>query len=364
MEGEHDEVHDDCQNKRELDDDDDDDDAPLTLLATTETTATVVVQQSCDNNRTISTTTTNQHPTSTNNNSEAAATTTTTTTTNPSVVNRKTRRRNETKNSSSNNDAYHTAYQKFRYQFVYFTYDHNHTPNIRQEASAAAGPSSFVSKAIVEYHIHQSTTATIRPIPTPPPGTPLCYFKASYLVRRRSTCGNVDHDDDDDAVNKRTTVADMIVHQHVNGLCVVCVANPTAIRQQPDDNNQDGTFHYHVSVTSSELSLAQKRKRNTKQLQGKKNDPHHHHHDGLVQPCDTLATWTLRRPNINKTSSNAVTMIRFPCCVMGSILELNERFRTDNHNDDEPWWSLLESDPYGTGYLAIILPSGPFPPPS
>jgi hypothetical protein len=359
MECEHDEVNDDCQNERKLDDDDDDD-APLLLLATTETTATVVVQPSCDNNnRTISTTTTttNQHPTSTPDNNEVAATTTT----NPSG-NRKTRRRNETKNSRQN-DAYHTAYQNFRYQCVYFTY-HNHNHKIE------AG-SLLLSKAIIEYHIHQpttttttTTTTTIRPIPTPPPppGTPLCYFKASYLVRRSSTCSIVDHDDDD-AVNKRTTIADMIVHQHVNGLCVVCVANPTAIRQQLQQQPDEGTFHYHVSVTSSELSLAQKRKRNTKQLQGKKNDPHHHHHDGLVQPCDMLATWT-RRSNTTTTGSNAaVTRIRFPCCVMGSILELNERFRTDNHNDDEPWWSLLESDPYGTGYLAIILPSGPFPPP-
>lgn len=320
MEFKHNEADDNCHNKRGLDD--------ATLLAT-EPTATVVPSV-CD---TISTTNPHKHPRSSSTHNEA---------TNPSM-NRKTRRRNETK--SNKNDAYHTAYQNYRYQLVYFTY-HN-LPKI--EASP-----SLLSK--IEYHIHPPTsTTTIRPIPPPPPGTPLCYFKASYLVSSSIDCSSSSTVvDGDDAVNE--IVADMMVHQHVNGLCVVCVANPTAIRQQLQQDDDKGTFQYHVSVTSSELSLAQKRKRNTKQLQGKKNNPNNHH--GLVQPCDTLATLALPT-----SSDTTTTTVRFPCCVMGSIIELNARFRTPEEPVLLPF-SLLESDPYGTGYLAIILPSGPFPPPA
>ena len=43
-----------------------------------------------------------------------------------------------------------------------------------------------------------------------------------------------------------------------------------------------------------------------------------------------------------------------PCGVYGSVIEINERLTVD----------LLRNDPLRTGYLAILRPVGPFPPPS
>jgi hypothetical protein len=230
-------------------------------------------------------------------------------------------------------------------------------------------------------------------------------------------------------------VADMIIHQHVNGLCVLCVANMETIVQQLLQWQHGTTtittaqFQYHVQVTSSELSLAQTRKRNTKLLQGKKthhhnNHPNHNiHTTGLVQPSDVLATITLTSSSSSASAAASVSklssspssppphhhhdvgktrdddhlnmddgtgttnitriVIQFPCGIMGSIIELNESFLNVNQNDcssNDPEiikcqhnghhpkqgspdvFEILQSDPYLQGYMAIVLPSGPFPP--
>jgi hypothetical protein len=343
------------------------------------------------------------------------------------------------KDKKQSHDAYHMAYHRFRYQSVYFTYHdpvlpveassslkiqyHHHHPQQQQqeEEEKALNIPHFGAKSLE----NNVTTIAIPPsspqIPEPPlPGTPLCYYKASYLVKCNDPKDSLlqletdthhhhsQRENDDSAIE---IVADMIVHQHVNGLCVICVANMESILQQHqqqqlqqsievDDGSNTIQFQYQVQVTSSELSLAQKRKRNTKQLQGKKNSTtntaNNNNNTGLVQPSDTLATITFQskvpssQSQHNDNASDAVktttTIVQLPCCVMGSIIELNEQFMntSNNHinnddNDKEPNYSILEhpshnhkgrpevlqllkSDPYLKGYLAIVLPSGPFPP--
>ena len=236
---------------------------------------------------------------------------------------------------------------------------------------------------------------TIIPVPPPPPGTPLCYYKASYLVTHEGQNNINNHPNQDNHANYGTEIiAEMMVHQHVNGLCVVCVANmETILQQQEQQVNSDDTdechskvrmqFQYQVQVTSSELSLAQKRKRNTKQLQGRKssNNDHTSNNIGLVQPSDALATLivpplkpsapaqpasqhgnTSTNDTIVHATKSISTMIRFPSCVMGSIIELNEQFMNNKNDNNHRVLQLLQADPYLKGYLAIILPSGPFPP--
>ena len=370
---------------------------------------------------------------------------------NPIVNPNQNRRRTDTKKGP---DVYHIAYHQYQYEPLYFTYD---------KLVSSSSSSSLLSK--LRYHHlyppkvslptrigmtqdHDAVVANVTTSPSsPPPGTPLCYYKASYLMTYRNSNETViplppNHHDpphppqhhqleqsmDSDGTVTEIVTADIIIHQHVNGLCVICVANiETILQQYPqlqppppplvhDDtrssSNTTGSwaqFQYQVQVTSSELSLAQKRKRNTKQLQGKKNhnnnnntirtnnteaDHNKNCMDGLVQPSDTLATlWIVptssssvqnssRPPTDHTTTTTNNICIRFPCGVMGSIIELNEKFLSSNlmsnnnnnnnsssHHHDHARNShdtlqLLQSDPYLKGYLAIILPSGPFPPPS
>lgn len=182
------------------------------------------------------------------------------------------------------------------------------------------------------------------------PGTPHCFFKNSYVVHYRQAAFKKQEKEGaessvmaDDAVNIQKNT-EMRVHQHANGLCVVTVGDALKLlllkddpsRKEKDDDDCDWTIQFHVPETPA-LSAAQKRKRAAKQLQGRdmRNEI------GAVRPSDTLAT---------------LGHIQLPCCVWGSVLELNHR-----HNRTV---DMLKTDPLLKGYLAVILPTGPFPPPT
>ena len=341
----------------------------------------------------------------------------TTTAANIGIKRPRTEKKKKKKCNHDDEDAYHMAYQNYRYQSVYFTYCNNiPAPGVESLSTFTPAPVSnkmiYHNSAQQQYELTSLPPTTIIPIPSqeppPPPGTPLCYYKASYLVKYLDPNGNNNN-------NKGIEIIpDMIVHQHVNGLCVVCVADlGTILQQQPSqqslnmETDTDATntkniiqFQYQVHVTSSELSLAQKRKRNTKQLQGKKlntTTTTNNNNIGLVRPSDTLATLmipvvpskllalppsssngnastTVEGNDDQVTTTTTTAIIRFPCCVLGSIIELNEPSMhqyDDNGNESaaaghgrsHQMLQLLQSDPYLKGYLAIILPSGPFPPP-
>jgi hypothetical protein len=286
--------------------------------------------------------------------------------------------------NSSHVDVYQTAYEAYDYQSTQFTF-------IPTNSSILIGGPT--TSDATEKYTH--------------PGTPLCLFKASYHVTSSSmmttwSARNSTNDCNNSTTSPIILIPEMMVHQHVNGLCIVTVAsNMERILQQmmalrshtnTTTNSNSGSssssdhvavqcndryqFQYHVQETPSEMSTAQKRKRNTKQLQGHLNPPKQQQHNqsrvhlkknndydtvtGVVRPSDILAT--IRTTSLpSQTTTGAAppdVQIQFPSCVLGSIIELNHQF-THAQGD---MMQLLRKDPFLTGYLAIILPSGPFPP--
>jgi len=128
----------------------------------------------------------------------------------------------------------------------------------------------------------------------------------------------------------------MRVHRHANGLCVVTAEPPpmmevaTAADRSSSTNSNGDKIEFHVQA-APDMSLAQKRKRAGAMLKGKLAD-------GALVPRDPLVTISTRT---------------YPAAVFGSVLELNRNLTVE----------LWRRDPLFKGYLAVILPTGPFPPP-
>lgn len=117
-----------------------------------------------------------------------------------------------------------------------------------------------------------------------------------------------------------------VVHHHVNGLCIVTAGEklPTGI--------QSITF---VAKEAPACSAAEKRKRQGKMLKGGKVED-------SVAPGDVIAQLKLETGET----------IPLYACVWGTILELNHSLTPQ----------VLLDDPLLDGFLAVILPSGNFPP--
>jgi hypothetical protein len=185
------------------------------------------------------------------------------------------------------------------------------------------------------------------------PGTPHCFFKSSFRV---TLLPDIIHtvDESTTAATPRTVVSKMRVHQHANGLCVVCLDDEFDSIAEINDCR----VQFEVSEIP-DLSLAQKRKRGAKQLRGKHSTSNLD--DGTVLPTTTLCE-IITPANSSVTSDTVPTIatstshstVAVPCCVFGSVLELNHGVTP----------RLLQSDPLLKGYLAIVLPAGTFPPPS
>jgi hypothetical protein len=93
-------------------------------------------------------------------------------------------------------------------------------------------------------------------------------------------------------------------------------------------------------------SAAEKRKRQSKMLQGKTVDH-------AVTPSTVIAELVLAekgQQGPSKTHPTVVVPLR--SCVWGTIVELNDRLTPQ----------VLLDDPLLDGFVAIILPSGRFPP--
>lgn len=163
------------------------------------------------------------------------------------------------------------------------------------------------------------------------PGTPHSFFKESFSVEFSAPIESFGNDPAQEKDEKSSRCKRMRVHRHANGLCVVCV-EPDAKRDIRDDKTPLSFSVKEIPV----MSLAQKRKRGAKQLQGKNMNAE----QGAVRPSDTLLS-------IGDHQT-------FPCAVFGSVQELNHSVTMN----------LLKTDPLLKGYLGIILPSGAFPPPA
>jgi len=154
------------------------------------------------------------------------------------------------------------------------------------------------------------------------PGTPRSFFKDSYDVtispkqqKEKSTCT-------------------VVIHQHANGLCVVTVGDAQARMM---DQVKNVTFQ--VQEAPQSMSANNRRKIQQKMLRGSTPADS----QGIVTPHTILA---------HMTCENGTT-IQIPAGVWGTILELNTNVTPE----------LLKKDPLLDGYLAIIVPTGPFPPP-
>ena len=155
------------------------------------------------------------------------------------------------------------------------------------------------------------------------PGTPRSLFKDSYDV----TISPKQQQQDEE----KFTVSQLVIHQHANGLCIVTVGDARM------DQVKSVTFQVHEAPQS--MSANHRRKVQQKMLRG--GTPADS--QGLVTPHTILAHVTLENENT----------IQIPAGVWGTVLELNTNVTPE----------LLKKDPLLDGHLAIIMPTGVFPPP-
>lgn len=200
------------------------------------------------------------------------------------------------------------------------------------------------------------------------PDSPHFFFKSSYAVSLKnetnigigdgSTNSATEHHDPAKQRVEDNVRIPQAVHQHVNGLCIVTVAESIMSSLPPCSTIQTIRF---VAQEARPCSAAEKRKKQSKMLKGGKVDD-------AVLPSTVIAelvvvveeaeeelghdTTTEQVPSSSPTGRTAI--IPLYACVWGTILELNSRLTPE----------LLMEDPLLDGYLAIILPSGRFPPSS
>jgi len=155
------------------------------------------------------------------------------------------------------------------------------------------------------------------------PGTPHCFFKESYVVKFVG---------DEESSPSSSLSQKQVVHTHVNGLVIVTAGDSIP---NHDDNMMESIQVMADVADVASQSAGNKRKQKAKMLKGKNVQ------DG-VSPTDPLATIKLKDGK----------EIQLRCCVWGSVIEINPNLSPD----------LVREDPLLDGYLAVILPSGPFPP--
>lgn len=151
------------------------------------------------------------------------------------------------------------------------------------------------------------------------PGSPHRYFESSYIAQATA-----------DKAPRTSTIR---IHRHANNLCVVTAG----------DSNLEGSIEsvqwHHKEAPPT--SAGSKRKQQSKLLRGKEEDAL-----GVVRPDDVLCTIRMADQSL----------IEIPCGVWGTVVEINSSLISD--------CTRLTRDPLFSGYLAVILPTGPFPPPS
>ena len=175
------------------------------------------------------------------------------------------------------------------------------------------------------------------PIPsTGRPGTPHRYFAESYAVRPKTE--TTDNQAPESPADETLTHMP-IIHKHANGLLIV-----TAGRNYEWDKIDVHRIKLHPTPAPAS-STGSKRKQQSAMLRGKKSADAA---PGVVRPDDTLCTLeTTQQPH------HAAIVHKMPCAVWGTLLEVNPRLSVD----------LLKNDPLLSGYLAVVLPTGRFPPP-
>jgi hypothetical protein len=219
---------------------------------------------------------------------------------------------------------------------------------------------------------------TFVPIPsTGRPGTPHCLFQESYTVHWNKGEKSNSDDMDNNQVEVEQQQLPQIVHKHANGLVIVTAGNrftDTASETFAAANWIMDSVNYLVDEAPS-LNAGERRKIQSKMMHNKKISC------GVVEPssimcrvvattADTAAESESSDDKKNETNNHGIPLYS---CVWGAIMEINPRLlpptqqeeekKTKSHNAAaaaEP--SLLATDPLLDGYLAVMLPTGPFPP--
>mmetsp|Transcript_17977 Transcript_17977/g.51482 ORF Transcript_17977/g.51482 Transcript_17977/m.51482 type:complete len:227 (+) Transcript_17977:30-710(+) len=181
------------------------------------------------------------------------------------------------------------------------------------------------------------------------PATPHRQFDSSYEGSETRSA--------DDLLTSPSRECGQVVHRHANGLCVVTAGD--LISEACRRSSSSGKASTPVTIKQVDFrvkaaegqSVGSKRRnrmgKNTKKKGSDKNgDGCDERSSGSVRPSDTLAIVLL----------SCGTSVDLKCCVLGSLLEINSRLI------DHP--SLLLSDPLLDGYLAVVMPRGPFPLPT
>mmetsp|Transcript_5256 Transcript_5256/g.11425 ORF Transcript_5256/g.11425 Transcript_5256/m.11425 type:complete len:264 (-) Transcript_5256:46-837(-) len=214
------------------------------------------------------------------------------------------------------------------------------------------------------------------------PGTPHRYFESSYDViesvysdgasdgaATETKSSSVGSGQDDIAKscasNKHNIVQSsqvesssphapgQIINRHANGLCIVTAGDVVkkACEPTPSNANRDATtssihpvrVEFVVKAARGQSVGSKRRKKMAKRNKDSNRSGSGEDRMGVARPSEELA-----RVELSNGSS-----IRLDCCVFGTILEINENLI------DTP--SLLVDDPLLDGYLAVIMPHGPFP---
>lgn len=215
------------------------------------------------------------------------------------------------------------------------------------------------------------------------PGTPHRYFESSYDVIESACSGTMGSASNDAATETKSSSVGQdqdgiakscasnkhnilqssqvessphdpgqIINRHANGLCIITAGEivKKACERTPSDDNKGATSPIHpvrvefdVKAARGQSVGAKRRKKMAKRNKDSNRSGSDEDRMGVARPSEKLA-----RVELNNGSS-----IDLDCCVFGTILEINENLI------DTP--SLLVDDPLLDGYLAVIMPHGPFP---
>mgnify|MGYP005848070551 CR=1 FL=1 len=156
-------------------------------------------------------------------------------------------------------------------------------------------------------------------VTTTRPGSPSRLFSHSYTATFKNTQGS--------------THVKQAIHQHVNGLCIVTAGD--SIKETIKSNIEKIEF---MVSTSDPCSAGERRKRQSKMLKKGIKDKN----SGLVTPDTVLA-------KVHLQDGSSIPIYAF---CWGSIMELNTKVTPKQ----------IQEDPLIQGYLAVLLPTGPFPP--
>jgi len=194
---------------------------------------------------------------------------------------------------------------------------------------------------------------------TTTPGSPLRQFKHSYRVQflNQEKETNAESLSSPSSSQRQFAAMTQIVHQHANGLCVVTAGDAERLPSLDILERID----FLVKIADP-CSAGARRKKQSKMLrkgninycqQNAENNATAAitavDNDGIVRPDAILANLYCKSKSSHDTTTTSIPLF---AGVWGSLLELNTELTL----------TQLVQDPLLNGYVAVILPTGPFPP--